>query len=68
MLVVAERGALAGRADRAQARRAGRDLKLDLRPQRVVVDAPSRNGVVIATDSPANASPLVVIVGSREKN
>ena len=38
VLVVRQRGRFAGRADRAEAVRAGRDLELDLLPEDVVVD------------------------------
>ena len=44
-----------------EAVRAGGDLELDLLAERVVIDLAVRNGVTIATDRPANASPLVFI-------
>ena len=54
-------GRFAGRADRAEAGRAGGDLELDLLPESVVVDLAAGNGVTMATDRPANASPFVLI-------
>ena len=59
VLFVRERRRFAGGADRAQAVRAGRDLKLDLLAEQLRTSTwPSLNGVTIATDKPANAEPL----------
>ena len=66
--VVAERGRFAGRADGAEAVRAGGDLEFDLGAEACRSRSrPLLNGVTSATDKPANASPLVFIKRNASK-
>ena len=68
VLFVRERRRFARRADRAEAVRAGRDLKLDLLAEQLAHrPAPSLNGVTMATDKPANAEPLRGMIDLRTK-